>query len=125
MAKNILPQDSDISRATLDATKITCCELDDWTSFQMLPLAGTILHEFLHWEYLTSELGYQIGDWNSPAVPNALPPNGYGPYNCQLVGANGEEFSLRNADNYVWYALEVYWRKVCPNRPFEPPRPRS
>ena len=35
------------------ANYITCCMLDNWSSNVMLPTGGVVLHEFLHWEYLT------------------------------------------------------------------------
>ena len=109
------------------ANHITCCMLDDWSSNVMLPTGGVVLHEFLHWEYLTSgALGLNdqrepqsIRDWNYPPEPNVSPPDGYGPNNCALLRARGDSAPLLNADSYVWYALEAFWRKACPGKPFE------
>jgi hypothetical protein len=93
----------------------------------MLPTGGVALHEFLHWEYLTSgalglndQRGPQsIRDWNYPPEPNVSPPDRYSPNSCALLRARGDWVPLLNADSYVWYALEAFWRKACPGKPFE------
>lgn len=103
-----------------DLRTSACTDIHTTTSYGMFVLAAALLHEFLHWEYLTAGAlnGAYIGDWNDPVQTppegqTAIqPPNGYGPFNCMTI--NALHNPLLNADNYVWFALEAYWRETCP-----------
>ena len=94
-------------------------------------LAATVLHEYLHWDRLTTGGMANTGgppliqDWNDPPVSGADPVNGYGPYNSMRINqlyaepgpaANGRDRPnpYYNAENYVWFALEEYFKWKCP-----------
>ena len=103
--------------------------LDTFVSQKKGGMGQILLHEFLHWDYLVEPaLGMHIGDWNSPPKPNVFPAEGYGPYNAMLVRQTENlipenNAALKNADNYVYFALEAYWRQRYPGIEFDPAPP--
>jgi hypothetical protein len=95
-------------------------------------LAATVLHEYLHWDRLTTGGIANMGgppliqDWNDPPVDGAEPASGYGPYNSMYINqlyaepglaANGLDRPnpYHNSENYVWFALEEYFKWKCPD----------
>ncbi|KAI4111316.1 MAG: hypothetical protein LQ345_006829 [Seirophora villosa] len=73
-------------------------------------LGGVMLHEYTHGEH--------IRDW------------AYGPVDVRNLRSNKEtvKYPVFNADSYAWFALEVYWSKVCGKTfaaPLPPPHPSS
>ena len=117
-----------------DLDAVPCASLETATSYAMDNLAATILHEYLHWNYLVAggnvniRAPQMIQDWNlNPSVPDADPPSGYGPYYSMRInqlyaqpghssngGARPDPSS--NAENYVWFALEEYFKWKCPDQ---------
>jgi hypothetical protein len=74
------------------------------------------LHEMMHWKNISEKavkagsgrIDSGIRDWNSdPKDPNAVPTNGYGPYNAMLVNTVQGRGS-QNPDNYSWFAYGSY-----------------
>jgi hypothetical protein len=114
-----------------DLDAVSCASLDTTTSYAMDNLAATVLHEYLHWDRLTTGGIANMGgppliqDWNDPPVLGADPTSGYGPYNSMRINqlyaqpgraANGPDRPnpYYNAENYVWFALEEYFKWKCP-----------
>ena len=102
----------------------TCDSLGTVTSAQMDVLGATMLHEFMHWEFMTVPLiGYPIYDWNRVLYnPGAYPANAYGAFNCAEINRLSLQPASRgkivpnpmqNTDSFVYFALETYWRKKC------------
>jgi hypothetical protein len=115
-----------------DLDVVPCASLETTTSYAMDNLAATVLHEYLHWNYLIAGGNANRGapplirDWNIPFVPDADPSSGYGPYYSmrinQLYAQPGLSSNGRarpdpysNAENYVWFALEEYFKWKCPD----------
>lgn len=98
-----------------------CNALDPYTSLKMDAAGSTILHEWLHWTRLFKPIvGLAIIDFYPPI--GWSPPNGYGVYNSWLLNRNYPSRTLFNADSYMWFAMESYWRQMCPNWvPIDPP----
>lgn len=85
-------------------------------SSNLLSGGQMMLHEMMHWQYISEKAmhtGVALGDagikdWNTDSRdPNAIPPNGYGPYNAMLVNKLRRRGS-QNPDNYTWFAYESY-----------------
>lgn len=114
---------------------MTCEQVGTVVSYDMDSLASIIFHDFLYLLCMTNlVMSAAILDWNSDnKVPNANPPNGYGPYNAMEINRLSDPspideetavaYPLYNADNYVYFALEVFWRQKCPKVDFAPARP--
>jgi hypothetical protein len=66
----------------LDLDAIQCASLDTTTSYAMDNLAATVLHEYLHWDRLTTGGVANMGgppliqDWNDPPFNSADPASG-------------------------------------------------
>ncbi|KAI1622294.1 hypothetical protein EDD37DRAFT_468304 [Exophiala viscosa] len=112
-----------------------CDGLGDHDNSFMTVTGSTVLHEFFHWPIILQDVpGYntfippdshgnhQIGDNTGTAIGLS---HSYGPYNTRLINllapnpVTGKSQSIQNADNYVWYALSLYWSWKC-GRPFGP-----
>lgn len=90
-------------------------------SYYMASGGSSILHEMVHYRYLTSQVpnfDTEIGPWPNriedfEAPSGVSPKDGYGPqFASQLVGL-GDGVAKNNADNYAWYATTAYWRENC------------
>ncbi|KAI9880630.1 MAG: hypothetical protein M1830_001981 [Pleopsidium flavum] len=78
-----------------------CEDLGDNVSYKMLTIAGTLLHEYTHWNKLAQDIvGGEVIDQ----------PNGYGPVNTRTLD---KSLALKNADNYAYFASEVFWSVIC------------
>ena len=68
-----------------DVDAVRCNLLDSTTSYAIDNLAATVLHEYLHWDRLTTRGIANMGgppliqDWNDLPVGGADPTSGYGP----------------------------------------------
>lgn len=67
--------------------------------------------------------GALISDIGQPGRP-------YDSYHLrQMYDERPDDLCIRNADNYVWFALEMYWTHKCKdklkdqNGRFDPPQP--
>lgn len=118
---NDLPQPGDISK---------CSGLKAFATYDMDSLSATLLHESMHFRFLINRAtSSPIVDWNvdpSYEETRILPLTGYGPYNTfylnqrSTIPTTPQRDPRLNADNYVWFALEVYWGALC-NRGFVDP----
>jgi hypothetical protein len=131
-----------------DLDAVRCDLLDTTTSYAMDNLAATALHEYLHWDCLTTggianmEGPPLIQDWNDPPVDGADPTSGYGPYNSmrinQLYAESGEQRMAEIAPTLTTtrktmcgIALEEYFKWKCPehaagfNDPLPVPAPAN
>ncbi|KPI44679.1 uncharacterized protein AB675_8758 [Cyphellophora attinorum] len=127
-----------------DLSHTTCEELPDGATAAMDVPGATVLHEFLHWHRMTTNIGtleivdYNIDDLGINLIdPKAWPKTGYGPENAQALNEvfqrwdpsdMSEEHLTRapwlNADNYVYFCLESYWEEKCAGKHFgDAPRP--
>ncbi|KAK4937070.1 hypothetical protein LTR10_022193 [Elasticomyces elasticus] len=112
-----------------------CDGLGDHDNGFMTVTGSTVLHEFFHWPIILqgvpgyntfippdSQGNHHIGDNTGTAFGLA---HSYGPYNARLINmvarnpVTGKSQSIQNADNYVWYALSLYWSWKC-GKPFGP-----
>lgn len=111
---NELPRPGDASR---------CPSLAAFATYDMDSLSATLLHEFLHYRFLINHAtSSDIVDWNvNPPYEETkvLPKSGYGPYSTfylnkkSTITTTPQRDPRLNADNYVWFALEVYWGAMC------------
>ncbi|EXJ59978.1 hypothetical protein A1O7_04126 [Cladophialophora yegresii CBS 114405] len=101
----------------------SCDGLLDRDSSYMLSPGSVILHELMHWPYLLQDIPDYArlaqpttGDYSKIldfAGPN--PSDGYGPFNSAKIRdltanpVTGSSQAIRNADSYVWYAMDKYW----------------
>jgi hypothetical protein len=100
-----IPEPGDTSR---------CSILAPFATYDMDSLGATLLHEFLHMNVLVNHAtSAGILDWNAVKSP-VLPRSGYGPYNSFYLNQKSTMITTPqrdprlNADNYVYFALEVY-----------------
>lgn len=112
-----------------------CDGIGDHDNSFMTVTGSTMLHELFHWPVLFQDVaGYDtfippdasgnhfIGDNIGTGIGL---PHSYGPFNARLINlltpdpVTGKSQSIQNADNYVWYALSLYWSWKC-GRPFGP-----
>jgi hypothetical protein len=96
--------------------------LDRDTSYMLSP-GAVILHELMHWPCLLQDIpGYASlaqrtthGYSKILDFPGPSPPDGYGPFNSAVIrnlpisAFTGSSQAIRNADNFVWYAVDKYW----------------
>lgn len=104
----------------------------------MTTFGAHILHEFVHWHHLTrtpengqfydqlithdvykpNENGEEveethdyIDDYDRDEYDDKDldPDDGYGPQHAHQLVVNNEQDSFRNADNYRWFAVSLYW----------------
>src|SRR4051794_15258035 len=116
-----------------DLDAVGCDLLDTTTSYAMDNLAATVLDEYLHWDRLTTGGIVKMGgplliqDWHYPPVDGADSTSGYGPYNSMRINqlyaqperaTNGRDSPnpYHNSENFVWFALEEYFKWKCPER---------
>jgi hypothetical protein len=59
-----------------------------------------ILHEWLHWDNLFAPIAGRIRGWNHNGPMVVIPPNGYGPYNANILKLSGH-VPTANVENYV------------------------
>ncbi|KAF4445781.1 Metallopeptidase, catalytic domain [Fusarium austroafricanum] len=78
---------------------LRCSSFDDQVSTKMDSLGSVLLHEYTHWDLLVKGI-----------FKNGTDDVGYGPYKCQHLPRKDK---LKNADNYSWFANEVYWSSMC------------
>ena len=103
-----LPEPDDTSK---------CSTIKDFATFDMDNLSATLLHEFMHYRYLVNgATSADIVDWNVDppySVTKILPRSGYGPYRSfylnqkSTIPTTPQRDPRLNAENYVWFALEV------------------
>ena len=92
----------------------------------------------MHWRFLTSKAANfetligpgvaKIDDYmTTDPADTSLPPNGYGPNHAyrlaQLPSLNKKYpsgLARKNADNYMWMALTMFWREQCSGMELEP-----
>ncbi|KAK5078570.1 hypothetical protein LTR64_003016 [Lithohypha guttulata] len=115
-----------------------CQALGAADSGLMTTLGAHILHELVHWHHLTrtpenghiynqlithdvykpNENGEEveethdyIDDYDRDEYDDKDldPPDGYGPQHAHQLVVNDEQDSFRNADNYRWFAVSLYW----------------
>jgi hypothetical protein len=109
--------------------EVSCADLDTVVSPKMDVTGGTLLHEMFHWNYLITPFseGEELVDWEPDPPDWPAPPDGYNPYNAMQINRLSTEPEklgsvqpnpVRNPDNYVWFALEAWWRKMCPHGVF-------
>ena len=112
----------------------------------MTSFGALLLHEFVHWRLLTrfadtQDLGFDtlirhtvtidqdtdetedrdwIDDYKGEEYPEKHldPDDGYGPQHAHQLVVNEEGDSFRNADNYRWCAVDIFWTWFC-GREFE------
>ena len=80
-----------------------------YTTLSLDTLASTILHEFMHWDFLMDPAtqGNHIDDYQSAydsGNTQGDPGNGYGPYNAFRLSAR-QRNPTYNADSYVEFAM--------------------
>ena len=97
---------------------MNCCQLEEYVSQNMEIMGGIVLNQFLHWSYLVHAILDPPAISDRTILGPGFPTTGFGPYNAMLVSSINAGTS--NADNYVWLALESYWRMRCPNLDFGP-----
>ncbi|KAJ5908055.1 hypothetical protein N7495_000737 [Penicillium taxi] len=88
---------------------VTCNNVGRKVSEYMDTLGSTLLHEYTHFAKLVVPPLF---------FPTVDLPNGYGAWNAQNSISNSDAIS--NADNYNWFATELFWTVHC-TRWFEAP----
>ena len=111
-----------------DLSEITCASFGNplqASRRNMRSIVRVLLHEIMHFNHLFGKDAKPlfIDDWNRLGYPNQDPPDGYGPVNAQIIQQREEDVPippspnvpnpLYNSDNYVFFALEVYFQSVC------------
>ncbi|KAF2122049.1 hypothetical protein BDV96DRAFT_136833 [Lophiotrema nucula] len=92
-----------------------CAALGDNVSGKMSTLGGIVLHEMMHFDPIGKlATGIHIEDYKNPDTQK---DEGYGPINTRNLKAGVPQ---ANADNYRWFAQEVWWSAVC-DKSFGPP----
>lgn len=97
---------------------ISCEDFNIQGQYSVAPdmdaLGSIILHEMTHFNAIgQSMFGSNPPD---PDVGGSLITdlnNGYGPVNTRRIRAETPQLAKRNADNYVYAALEIYWTVAC------------
>ncbi|KAF2845727.1 hypothetical protein T440DRAFT_522314 [Plenodomus tracheiphilus IPT5] len=88
-----------------DLSDKSCDSLSSTVSTLMSTLGGVILHELSHYQEIGNPaLGQDVTDHGLP---------GYGPLNVRTLRSSEASAARVNADNYRWYAQEVYWSNKC------------
>ena len=118
----------------------TCEELPDAVTSGMATLSSLMLHEVTHWNILTLRsapaFDLRVNDYgfglNGQTIPtDGMPPNGYGPYNAMMLNRNRarglaeDKQPTRNADSWMYFALESYWSRVCSRQFNDPAAPAA
>ena len=109
-----------------DLGEMKCEDLGNKAGSLMMSRGSHMLHELLHWGRLTdswrfvgpSKLDDSEGLFSIPIPGNPVPLTvGYGAYNAQaLAKVDSEAWKykyLTNVENYLYFALEIYWAKRC------------
>ena len=79
--------------------QVDCNTIGSLISDDMETLGSVFIHEFTHWESLIS-----------PPLKSITDDHGYGTYDAFTLDKSK---SLSNADNYAWFANEVFWTVKC------------
>lgn len=80
---------------------------DRYTTLSLDTVASTLLHEFMHWDFLMGFQAEHVSDYTAAldsSNPENDPQNGYGPYNAFRLSARNRS-PIFNADNYVEFAM--------------------
>ncbi|KAJ5895033.1 hypothetical protein N7495_006724 [Penicillium taxi] len=98
-----------IDKGYTGVAAVTCQTIGNQLSESMETTGSVILHEFMHWHYLTvPPLSTEADDLD----------NGYGPYNVRYTVPRDQ--AIKNADSFTWFAIETFWTKHCSHE-FEDP----
>ncbi|KAF2793407.1 hypothetical protein K505DRAFT_375372 [Melanomma pulvis-pyrius CBS 109.77] len=119
-----------------DLETVTCNDLKDkppsklatWR-YKMDSLATLVLHEIIHAHSWIEPKPLQnpirerngIDDQTYEPVPGKGLVPVYGPFYAQGYAEKYPRLAKFNADNWVWFAIEEYWRKNCPDLDFNDP----
>ncbi|KAJ5894196.1 hypothetical protein N7495_005887 [Penicillium taxi] len=91
-----------IDKSYTDVSAVTCSTIGSIVSKKMDFLGATILHEYTHWRSLVvPPLSEETDDLDG----------GYGPWEAQETVPKSE--ALKNADNFTWFAIELFWTVHC------------
>ena len=115
---------------------ISCDSLGNIVSTKMDVLGSTILHEMMHWDYFITSVtdGKPLVDWDQIRNGLSRPTGTIHTMPCwstrSLPNQRSQEPATSpnpvwNPDNYVWFAMEVWWRKTCPHIDFGAALPGS
>ncbi|KAF2155497.1 zincin [Myriangium duriaei CBS 260.36] len=85
-----------------DHKNLGCSKVGDKTSSKMDSLAGTLLHELFHSEFV-----------GNPTLGQRITDHAYGHRDVRHLGQNDPGKARVNSDSYTWYALETYWSNRC------------
>ncbi|KAL8740836.1 MAG: hypothetical protein Q9190_006502 [Brigantiaea leucoxantha] len=90
---------------------LSCAKVGDTVSSKMEFLGASILHEWMHNDGVgkAGTGGDHIGDYKTPEDVSA----GYGPYKTRQLLINKPDQCIKNADSFVYLALEILWTKAC------------
>ncbi|KAJ9665303.1 hypothetical protein H2201_004595 [Coniosporium apollinis] len=99
-------------------TDLDCSTFDLFGEYRMdrsmESLGSVILHEMMHF----NRIGESVFGDNLPEPDNGGAfitdlDRGYGPSNALRIRRDTPDLAKRNADNYNFAALEIYWTGVC------------
>ncbi|KAJ5887384.1 hypothetical protein N7495_007425 [Penicillium taxi] len=82
-----------------DIPAVTCDNIGDTVGSKMDTLGSTILHEYTHWKDLVV-----------PPLDASTQDYAYGAYASQHLD---NKKKIMNAENYNWFATEVFWTAKC------------
>lgn len=89
-----------IDRGYNGVSAVTCDTIGNTVSYRLNTLGSVLIHEYTHWTSLVV-----------PPLRKGTEDNAYGITQCRAL--SGSAAALENADNYRWFANELFWTAYC------------
>ena len=111
MKHGIVGQGSTLPKLPDFPLPVTCNTLGDTTSWRMVTVGLTILHE---WTHIDALVGKVLDSPHRPSEGTDDELHGNTVYGCvETQAIANDQDAIYVADNYAWFATEAFWSKKC------------